>query len=142
MALLNPYISFNGNAREAMEFYQSVFGGELTVSTFGEFQMPDVSADDADKVMHSQLSTPAGFTLMASDLPSVMPPAPSETNITVSLSGVEAEELQGYWDGLAAGGQVGMPLTPAPWGDSFGQLTDKFGVAWMVNISGGGSAPA
>jgi PhnB protein len=140
MATLNPYIGFRGNAREAMEFYQSVFGGELTSQTFAEFGMPGTSEADADKVMHSQLETPSGFTLMASDTPSSMPDPPEASYITISLSGSESDELRGYWDRLAEGGQVGMPLEQAPWGDSFGQLTDKFGISWMVNIAGSGNA--
>jgi PhnB protein len=140
MAKLNPYLSFRDNAREAMDFYQSVFGGELTRSTFAEGGMPGVSADDADKVMHSQLESPAGFTLMASDTPPGMP-APSESsNITISLSGDEDAELRGYWDKLSEGGRVDMPLDQAPWGDYFGQLTDKFGIGWLVNIAGPGNA--
>src|SRR5829696_7993623 len=106
MTRLNPYISFRGTAREAMEFYQSVFGGKLDLSTFSDFQMPDGS------------------------------------NITISLSGDDDAELRGYWDKLAEGGTVTMPLEAAPWGDAFGQLTDRFGVSWMVNIAGSGGAAA
>jgi PhnB protein len=141
MALLNPYVNFGGNAREAMEFYQSVFGGKLDVSTFGDFQMPGIDADEAEKVMHAQLTTTAGFTLMGADMPASMGQVPDVSYITISISGSEADEIRGYWDALADGGQVGMPLDQAPWGDYFGQLTDKFGVSWMVNIAGAG-APA
>ena len=136
MAVLNPYLSFRGNAREAMEFYKSVFGGELTVSTFGEFQMPGIGPDEADKIMHGQLTTPAGFTLMGSDTPSGMPYDDSSGGITVSISGTDETELRGYWDGLADGGEITMPLEKAPWGDSFGQLTDRYGTPWMFNIGG------
>lgn len=139
MALLNPYISFRGTAREAMEFYTSVFGGDLTLSTFGEFQMPGIGEDEKDKIMHGQLTTPAGFTLMGADTPSSMPASEGST-ITISLSGNGDEGLRDYWDKLADGGTVTMPLEQAPWGDWFGQLTDRFGVDWMVNISGGGEA--
>jgi len=135
MALLNPYLMFRGQARQALEFYASVFGGEFTVSTFGEFPMPGIGADEADLIMHGQLTTPSGFTLMAGDAPASMP-GEQGSSITISLSGSENDELRGYWDGLAAGGQVTMPLEQAPWGDSFGQLVDKFGTSWMVNISG------
>ena len=138
MALLNPYISFRDTAREAMEFYQFVFGGELTVSTFGEFQMPGIGEDEADSVMHSQLTTPAGFTVMGSDIPSSMPM--EARNGTISISGGESDEIRGYWEKLSEGGQVMMPLEQAPWGDYFGQLVDKFGISWMVNIAGSGSA--
>ena len=134
MALLNPYLNFRGQAREAMEFYRSVLGGELTVSTFGDFQMPGVDEDEKDNIMHSQLTTPAGITLMGSDVPASMPGDIS--NGTISISGSEADEIRAYFDALAAGGEVGLPLDQAPWGDYFGQLTDKFGVQWMVNIAG------
>lgn len=135
MALLNPYLGFRGNAREALEFYRSVFGGELTISTFGEYQMPGTDEDQTDKVMHGQLTTASGFTLMASDAPPGME-VDEGSSITISLSGSESDELRGYWDGLAEGGNVTLPLEQAPWGDYFGQLTDKFGTAWMVNITG------
>jgi len=127
---LNPYLAFNGNAREAMEFYKSVFGGELTVSTFGEFGNDDAAL--ADRVMHAQLETDAGYYLMASDLAPGMPYNPGST-ITVSISG-DDEVLRDYFDKLAAGGQIIMPLEKQVWGDEFGQLTDKFGINWMVNI--------
>jgi len=136
MALLNPYLNFRGQAREAIEFYQSALGGEFTVSTFGDFQMPGVADDEKDSVMHSQLTTPAGFTLMGSDVPASMGQVPDVSNMTISISGGEADEIRGYWDGLAEAGQVTMPLDQAPWGDFFGQLTDRFGVSWMVNIAG------
>ena len=99
-SLLNPYLSFQGNAREAVEFYQQVFGGELTVSTFGEYGMEGPAAD---QVMHAQLETPAGYTLMVSDTPPGMDYTPG-TNITVSLSGDDSEELRGYFAALSEGG--------------------------------------
>ena len=131
---LNPYLSFTNNAREAMEYYKSVFGGELTMSTFGDGGMAQNPADK-DKIMHAQLETPAGFTLMASDTPSGMDRTPGNT-MTVSLSGDEEGPLKAYWDKLKEGGTIAMPLERAPWGDHFGMLTDKFGTPWMVNIAG------
>jgi len=130
---LNPYLSFRDNAREAMEFYQSVFGGELTVSTFAEFQMSQ-DPGDQDKIMHSQLEA-GDLTLMASDTPAEMEYR-SGTNFAVSLSGDDDAELRGYWEKLSADGQVVVPLEQAPWGDSFGQCIDRYGVGWMVNIAG------
>jgi len=132
--ILNPYINFRGQAKEAGEFYRSVFGGELTVSTFDEFQMP-TEPGEGDLVMHSQLTTPGGLTLMISDVPTGMEYKPGN-NISVSLSGEDEEELRGYFDKLAEGGTLSMPLEKAPWGDSFGQLVDKFGIGWLVNIAG------
>lgn len=132
---LNPYISFVGNARQAMEYYESVFGGTLTVNTFGEFGERDSA--DADKVMHSMLETPSGYTLMASDTPAGMEHNPGN-NITVSISGTEADELRGYWDKLSDGGTVTMPLEKQIWGDEFGSCIDRFGISWMVNIVAAG----
>jgi PhnB protein len=132
---LNPYLSFRDNAREAMTFYQGVLGGELVVSTFGEFGGTD-DPEESGLVMHAQLETPAGFTLMASDTPKRMERTEG-TSFTVSLSGDDEAELRGYWDKLAEGGTVAMPLAKAPWGDEFGMLTDRFGVPWMVSIGAG-----
>ena len=128
---LNPYIGFADTARQAMEFYRGVFGGELTVSTFGEAGAAD--GPDADKVMHAQLETPSGYTLMASDTPPGMDVTPG-TNISVSLSGDDSDQLRGYFQKLSDGGAVTMPLEKQMWGDEFGMCTDQFGVTWMVNI--------
>jgi PhnB protein len=129
---LNPYIGFDGTAREAMDFYKEVFGGELTVNTFGEFGSQ--GTPDADKIMHSQLETDRGFTLMASDTPSGMERT-SGDNITISLSGEDGGELRGYWEKLSDGGNVTMPLEKQMWGDEFGMCIDRFGIPWMVNIT-------
>jgi PhnB protein len=131
--LLNPYLGFRDNARQAMDFYQSVFGGELVRSTFEEYQASEDPAEK-DKIMHSTLTTENGLVLMAADTPNTMDYT-SGTNISVSLSGDDDAELRGYWEKLSEGGTVGMPLEQAPWGDSFGMCTDKFGVSWLVNIS-------
>jgi PhnB protein len=129
---LNPYISFSDTARQALEFYRGVFGGDLTLSTFGESGMGE--GPDADKIMHGQLETPAGYTLMASDTPAGMERSVG-TNMSVSLSGDDAEDLRGYFAKLADGGSVAMPLEKQMWGDEFGMCVDPFGIAWMVNIS-------
>ena len=129
---LNPYISFGDNARQALEFYREVFGGELRLNTFGEFGQQD--SPDANKVMHGQLETPSGFTLMAADTPAGMTRNPGD-NITISLSGDDAEELRGYWQRLSDGGTVTMPLEKQMWGDEFGMCVDRFGVPWMVNVA-------
>ena len=131
---LNPYLQFDGQAADAMAFYHGIFGGELHSSTFAEGGMPH-EPSDAAKIMHAQLDAPNGMTLMASDTPSEWPAAPI-SGISISLSGDDATELTGYWDGLVAGGTIDQPLVEAPWGDRFGMLTDRFGVKWMVNIAG------
>lgn len=136
MAILNPYLNFKDTAKDAMNFYQSVFGGELTVSTFADFQAP-VDPAEAGLVMHSQLTTTSGFTLMGSDTPNHMDYTPG-TNFSVSLSGGHEDdaELRGYWAKLSDGGTVAQPLEVAPWGDAFGMVVDKFGVTWLINIAG------
>jgi PhnB protein len=126
---LNPYISFTDNARQAMEFYKSVFGGNLTVSTFGEFGAEELG----DKIMHAVLETEKGFTLMGADTPPGMDHNPG-TNVAVSLSGDDAADLRGYWEKLAEGGTVSVPLEKQMWGDEFGAVVDRFGISWMVNI--------
>lgn len=131
---LNPYISFRNNAaRQAMEFYKDVFGGTLTMNTFGEYGDPN--APGADGIMHGQLETDKGFTLMGADTPPGMEAKNPGDNITISLSGDDEQELRGYWDKLSQGGTVTLPLEKQMWGDLFGQCTDQFGIAWMVNIS-------
>jgi PhnB protein len=134
---LNPYLGFRDNAREAMDFYHSVFGGELTRSTFAEFQASEDPAEQ-DKIMHSMLETGGGLVLMAADTPNAMPYTPGD-NYSISLSGEDETELRGYWDRLVDGGTVVMPLEKAPWGDLFGMCTDRFGVSWLVNVAGAGS---
>ncbi|HET8658359.1 MAG TPA: VOC family protein [Micromonosporaceae bacterium] len=129
---LNPYISFNGDARQAMQFYERVFGGNLTMNTFGELGAQD--SPDAKKIMHAMLETPSGFTLMGADTPTGTEYRPG-TNISVSVSGDDADELHGYWEKLSDGGTVTVPLEKQMWGDEFGMCVDRFGVAWMVNIA-------
>jgi PhnB protein len=128
---LNPYISFTDNARQAMEFYQSVFGGKLTLNTFGEYGAPD--GPEANNIMHGQLDTESGLTLMAADTPPGQEHQ-AGNNFAVSLSGEDASELRGYWRKLSTGGQVSVPLEKQMWGDEFGMCVDQFGIPWMVNI--------
>lgn len=132
---LNPYLGFRGNAREALDFYQTVFGGEVTRSTFAEFHASEDPAE-ADKVMHSMLVSPNGLVLMASDTPNAMSYTPGD-NFSVSLSGgPDSEaELLGYWQKLSDGATITAPMNTAPWGDQFGMCIDKFGVNWLVNIA-------
>jgi PhnB protein len=131
---LNPYVSFSDNAREAMEFYKDVFGGTLTMNTFGEYG--DKDAPEANLIMHGLLETDNGFTLMGADTPPGMEYKPG-TNMSVSLSGDDGDELRGYWDKLSEGGMVTVPLEKQMWGDEFGMCVDRFGIGWMVNISQG-----
>ena len=129
---LNPYLSFNNNARQAMEYYSEVFGGTLVMNTFGEY---GAEGDAANGIMHALLETDSGFTLMASDMPPGTDYEPPGSAISVSLSGDDADQLRGYWKKLSDGGSVQMPLEKQMWGDEFGMCVDQFGTPWMVNIT-------
>jgi PhnB protein len=129
---LNPYLNFNGNARQALEFYANVFGGSLTLSTFADFGAQD--SPDADRIMHGMLETDAGYTIMGADVTSDMTYHPM-AGFSVSLSGDDADALHSYWEKLAASGTTTMPLQKQVWGDEFGMCIDEFGTSWLVNIS-------
>jgi PhnB protein len=134
---LSPYLTFGGNAREAIEYYGTVFGAEPAVDTYGSVGPVD-DPSQADKVMHSQVDVPGVGAVMASDVP---PGMPVSVNPSIALSGGpdESERLHGWFAALSDGGTNAMPIETAPWGDEFGMVTDRFGVVWMVNVSG--SAP-
>lgn len=124
---LNPYIYFSGQAREAMEFYKSVFGGELFTQTRTDAGMKD---DHPDWLIHARLEG-GNAKLLASDTERASAAA---KKIELSLDGDNETELRGIFDKLGDGGQVRSPLNKEFWGDIFGSLTDKYGVVWMVNI--------
>ena len=130
-ARLNPYVSFPGTARSAVDFYTSVFGGESSVMTYGDM---GGGAPNPEQIMHAQLETPAG-PLMIADLPPGTAHSPGN-DIALSLSGDDAEQLRRWWEQLSEGGEVTVPLEKQMWGDVFGMCTDRFGVSWMVNIAG------
>ncbi|MFD5224525.1 VOC family protein [Microbacterium sp. NPDC058342] len=136
MAVLNPYLSFRDNAREAMTFYQSVLGGKLDLVEFSAF--PDMPQDpaDAEKIMHSWLATEDGMVLAGSDTPTGMEYREPQ-NISISISGEEAR-MQAVWDGLSEGGTVTMPFETPPWGGRFGTLVDRYGMSWMVSADAAG----
>lgn len=129
---LNPYLLFPGTARDALTFYHGIFGGQMSIMTFGDFGADEMPADH---VMHGRLDSEAGYTLMVSD--------GSEGTIgdrlVISLSGDE-ERLRGYWAGLSEGAEIAQPLEKMAWGDEFGRLTDRFGVPWMMDIGAPGTA--
>jgi PhnB protein len=127
---VNPYLTFDGNCREAMEFYRTVLGGELTVNTFGDFGGDPAVAD---KVMHAMLVGGKG-TLMGSVTAPGMPFNPGNT-MTISVSGGDGDGLEDVWSKVSAGGEVYVPFEKQMWGDVFGQCVDRFGVPWMVNVA-------
>jgi PhnB protein len=130
---LNTYLNFNGNTKEAMEFYETVFGGKLNMQTFKEFHASQDPNED-DLIMHAVLETDTGLTLMAADVPGRMEYKPGN-NFSLSLSGSNEDELRGYFEKLSDGGSITMALNKADWGDIFGMCIDKFGTSWLVNIS-------
>ena len=130
---LNPYLSFRGNARDAMEFYKEVFGGTLTISTYADLHASTDTSEDK-LVMHADFEGSNGIRLMAADMPNRME-FHAGNNFSLSLSGESEAELRGYFDKLSAGGSETMPLEKAPWGDIFGMCTDKFGTQWLVNVN-------
>lgn len=130
---LNPYLGFKDNARDAMEFYKTIFGGTLELHTFDEYGSSEDPSEDK-KIMHSMLETEDGMLIMGADTPVNME-YQTKSNISVSLSGDNEAELRGYFEKLSTGGMITMPLEKAPWGDSFGMCVDKFGISWMVNIT-------
>ncbi|MBO0842814.1 MAG: VOC family protein [Nocardioides sp.] len=129
---LNPYLSFDGNAREAMKFYADVLGGTLSVDTWGDYL--GSHSTDAARVGHAVLESPAGYTLMAGDVTSDTDYQPI-SGMAVSISGDDPALLMGYWARLSTDGSIVMPLERRPWGDDFGMCVDRFGVSWMINIS-------
>ncbi|MDB4940445.1 MAG: hypothetical protein JWO40_870 [Candidatus Doudnabacteria bacterium] len=131
---LNPYIAFDNKARTVMEFYKTVFGGKLELSTFKEAN-PGYQEGDEDKIMHAVLVTESGMTIMASDMPKGKV-VPNTANIALALGGDDEAELTGYWEKLSANAKILQHLNKAPWGDTFGMLVDQFGVEWMINIAG------
>jgi PhnB protein len=128
---LEPYLFFNGNCREAMEFYKSVFGGELEISEADPAQMGDMPNADwfKGKIMHCSLKGPVN--MMASDSPTASEKA---AKIELSLGGADEAEMRQTFEKLAEGGKVKMPLEKQFWGDIYGQITDKYNVDWMMNI--------
>ncbi len=127
---LDPYIFFKGEAREAMEFYKNIFGGELTIQTYEDVPGPTQEGMEG-KLMHAMLEG-EDVRLMASDTSQASAKA---TKITLSLSGADEEKLRKYFEGLSEGVEVAQPLKKEFWGDTFGMVSDKYGVEWMVNIT-------
>ncbi|MCX5077790.1 VOC family protein [Streptomyces sp. NBC_00424] len=128
---LNPYLAFDGNARQAMEFYHEVLGGRLELGTFGDFGSTE--SPDIEKIMHATLSTSDGLTVMAWDVPERVSFNPG-TNVALYLGGDDGN-LRAYFEKLSAGGTVAMPLKKQIWGDEAGTLVDRFGITWMFNIT-------
>ncbi|MBI5495113.1 MAG: VOC family protein [Deltaproteobacteria bacterium] len=130
---LIPYLNFNGETQQAMKFYQQVLGGELTLQRFKDAPGMPVPPGYEEKILHARLEA-EGLVIMASEgKPGVQVKAGD--NVHLSLNGTDADKLTKVFNGLSAGGHVDMPLARQFWGDTFGALTDKFGIHWMVNVT-------
>ena len=129
---LNPYSNFEDSARDAMTFYHSILGGEITFSTFGEFGMSEDPAEQ-EKIMHSMLTAPDGMVLMGSDSPSHIDSSGGHSGFSVTINGDEEDRLRGYFEKLSEGGTITVPFGPAPWGAVFGMCVDRFGIDWLIN---------
>ncbi|WFE55903.1 VOC family protein [Micromonospora sp. WMMD712] len=141
------HLNFRGDARAALEFYRSVFGGHLTVVAYGDFGMPR-DLPDADKVVFGQVTADNGFRIMAYDVPGGAPAVAARAATTrdngttltgepffVSVRGDSADEVGALWDRLADGAQVIETYGPSPWAPGFGMLTDRFGVTWILDVA-------
>jgi PhnB protein len=136
MAIINPYINFNGNAEEAFTFYKSVFGGEFArITRFKDLSSPEfpVAENEANKIMH--IALPIGKNiLMANDVPESMGKTnENENRSKISISAESREEADKLFNGLSEGGNIEMPIDNSPWGSYFGMFRDKFGIEWMVD---------
>lgn len=142
------HLNFRGTARQALDFYQSVFGGQAAIMTYADFGAP-AEAPGADKVVFGQVESPDGFRVMAYDIPDHDGADSAETagftrrenGVTLtdrtffqSLRGQSLEEITPIWRGLAEGAQIIEPLSASAWSPGFGMLTDRFGVTWVVDV--------
>lgn len=144
------HLNFRGDAREALEFYQSVFGGQAVISTYADFGMP-AELPDADRVVFGLVASDNGFRVMGYDIPGQQGgslagggPTRRENNTTVtdqslfvSIGSDSLDELQGYWDALSVGAVIVEPLAASAWSGGFGMLTDRFGVTWSASVTEG-----
>ena len=131
MQAISPYLMFNGNCREAMEFYAEALGGKLDLIPWAE--APEPPEEGADLVMHSRLVMGSAL-LLASDTPAGHPPNPQGRNVRLSVECSSREEEERIFAALCEGGQVIMPLQKTFWGAYYGMLTDQFGIEWMFNF--------
>lgn len=136
---VTPHLNFRGDARTALEFYRSVFGGELVVITYADAQRVTDPAE-AKQVMWGQVLSDNGFRIMAYDVPSHTEWAAGTIPFFVSVRGADADEIRGYWTKLADGATVQAPLAPAPWAPLYGMLTDKYGITWVLDVEAGWDA--
>jgi len=138
------HLNFHGDARAALEFYGSVFGGQVAITTYGDFGMP-ADAPGADSVVFGRVETAGGFRVMAYDVLGGAAPAAGSTrrqsgitltdqSFFVAVSGETLAEVEGFWAGLSEGASIVEPLAASAWSPGFGMLTDRFGVTWVLDV--------
>ncbi|MBD8060900.1 VOC family protein [Oceanitalea stevensii] len=130
---VTPHLNFRGQAREALEHYRTVFGGEVVTVTHADTGRP-VPAGEEGNISWGQLVSTAGVRVMVYDVPSMDAWDPGTVPFYVSVRGTDAEEVRGYWEALAADATVVVPLAPSPWAPLYGMLTDRFGVTWVLDV--------
>jgi PhnB protein len=130
------HVNLRGTAREALELYRSVFGGDLVAVTYADAGAAP-TPEEADHVMWGQVTSPDGFRIMAFDVPAARPWNQGDHAYYVSVRGTDAEELAGYWKRLGDGPTVLHDLAPSGWSPLYGMLTDRFGVTWVVDMAAG-----
>ena len=137
MISLTPYLNFHGTARDALEWYHAVLGGEIQLMQYDAIPGMMGEPSEATRIMHGQVDTEDGLTIMAADYPGSMAdmPAASTGGVSICISGADSDRARGVWDRIAEGADIREPLQQAPWGDTFGMLTDRFGVPWMFSLS-------
>ncbi|MGW0247249.1 VOC family protein [Nocardia goodfellowii] len=127
------HLNFRGDARAALEFYQSVFGGDLAVITYRD--AGNVQAEpEAEQVMWGQVRANNGFHVMAYDVPGRLDFDRGANSFFVSLRGATVDEVTGYWNRLAGGATIVVPLGPAGWAPAYGMLRDRFGIVWVLDV--------
>ena len=132
MAKLNPYLKFDGNCKEAMQFYKKILGWELNIMTVGESPVADDIPAPKDSILHSTL-TKNGKTLMGSDLHWGEPHS-NGNGLQICVDCESEEEIIHLFAALAAGGSITQPLGDMPWGSKFASLIDKYGKYWILNF--------
>jgi len=134
MITTTTHLNFRGTARQALEFYHQVFGGQIMLVTHAQ-TYPDFAPAEAEHVAYGQVQSPEGFSVMAFDVPASRPYSPGESAVFVSVRGTDADELNRYWNGLAEGATIIQPIAPSAWTPLYGMLKDKFGITWVLDIA-------
>jgi PhnB protein len=128
------HLNFRGQARDALDFYQGVFGGHVVAITYADAHAAQ-RPEEAEQVMWGQVRSEAGFHVMAYDVPASRPYDPGTDPVFVSVRGDDADEIRGYWEALSQGAVVKAPLEPSAWAPLYGMLTDRFGVTWVLDVA-------